>query len=124
MKAPAFLLKITEETRNLTTLDSAALSLSRMPNSIETLTPDDLFVRNINTIPTVPGVPFHSIMGDRGKGGNKDRTKPVSSDGFVPYWSSHLDCAKSETVVPSGQSAHQNAEAIEKVRSILHRNAR
>ena len=124
VKAPAMLLKITEETRNITSLDAAAVRLGRMPNSIETLTPDDLFVRNINTIPIVPGVPYHSIMGDRGKGGNRDRTKPVSTDGFVPYWSSHLDGAKSETIVPSGHSAHQDDQAIEKVRTILHRNAR
>ncbi len=124
VKAPAFLLKLTEETRHLTTLDAAALRLGLMPNSIETLTPNDPFVRTIDSIPTVPGVPFHSIMGDRGKGGNKDRTKPVSTDGFVPYWSSHLDGAKSETIVPSGHSAHQNAQAIEKVRSILHDDAR
>jgi hypothetical protein len=37
----------------------------------------------------------HSIIGDRGKGDT-----PNSSDGVVPYWSSHLATAKSEKIVP------------------------
>ena len=53
-------------------------------------------------------------MGDRGKGDT-----PNSSDGLVPYWSSHLDGAVSEKIVPSGHSAQQNPEAIEEVKRIL-----
>ena len=68
-------------------------------------------------------MPYHSIMGDRGKGGNKDHTKPVSSDGVVPYWSSHLDGAQSELVVPSAHPAHQNSQAIAEVRRILREQA-
>ena len=124
VKVPAYLLHIAEETRNLTSLDTASMRLGFMPNSIENLTPGDPFAKAINTLPTTPGVPFHSIMGDRGKGGNKDHTKPVSSDGFVPYWSSHLDGARSELIVPSGHSAHQNVQAIEQVRRILRQDAR
>jgi hypothetical protein len=62
-------------------------------------------------------------MGDRGKGGNKDRTKPVSSDGVVPYWSSHLGGAQSELIVPSNHSAHQNKQAIAEVARILRLHA-
>jgi hypothetical protein len=62
-------------------------------------------------------------MGDRGKGGNKDHTEPVSSDGIVPYWSSHLEGAQSELIVASSHSAHQNPQAIEEVRRILKQNA-
>ncbi len=124
VKMPEYMLRITEETRRLTTLDTAAMQLGLMPNSIATLTPSNRFVQAINALPAVPGIPFHSIMGDRGKGGNRDRTKPVSSDGFVPYWSSHLDGAKTESIVPSGHSAHQNAEAIEQVRRILRQDAK
>ena len=35
-------------------------------------------------------IPYHSIMGDRGKGDT-----PNSSDGVVAYWSSHLEGAVS-----------------------------
>ncbi len=124
VKAPGMLLRIAEEARNLTTQEAGALKFGLMPNSIETLTPENRFVKVINTIPPVAGVPYHSIMGDRGKGGNKDHTNPVSSDGYVPYWSSHIEGAKSETIVPSKHSAHQNAEAIEEVRRILRENGR
>jgi hypothetical protein len=95
-----------------------------MPNSIATMSANDPFLKAINTIPTVTGVPYYSIMGDRGKGGNKDHTKPVSTDGYVPYWSSHLDGARSELVVPSNHSAHQSVEAIEEVRRILRLDVR
>ena len=121
VKVPDFVLRINAETRNLPDWTKIA---DRTPNSIERLSPGDPFIRTINTIPTTSRVPYHSIMGDRGKGGNKDRTKPVSTDSFVPYWSSHLDGAQSELIVPSRHSAHQNEKAIEEVRRILHEAAR
>jgi hypothetical protein len=76
-------------------------------------------VKAINTIPITPGIPYHTIMGDRGKG-----DAPNSSDGVVPYWSSHMKGAQSELIVPSGHAAHQNPQAIEEVRRILKLNAR
>jgi hypothetical protein len=75
-------------------------------------------VKAINTLPLTPGIPFHSIMGDRGRGDT-----PNSSDGFVPYWSSHLDGAQSEKIVPSDHSAQQNPEGIAEMRRILRLNA-
>jgi hypothetical protein len=81
---------------------------------VDTLAPTNRFVKAINTIPITPGIPYHTIMGDRGKG-----DAPNSSDGVVPYWSSHLDGATSEHIVPSGHSAHQSPQAIEEVRRIL-----
>ena len=71
----------------------------------------------IDTIPTTKGVPFNSIIGDRGKGGNLNHTKPVSNDGIVPYWSSHLDGAESELIVPSGHWSNQNPAAIAEVKA-------
>ena len=100
-----------------------SMKLNRIPNSVDTLAPNNRFVLAINTIPLTPGIPYHSIMGDRGKGGNKDHTRPVSSDGVVPYWSSHLEGAQSELIVPSGHSAHQNPQAIAEVRRILRAHA-
>jgi hypothetical protein len=90
---------------------------------VDTLAPNNRFVKSINTFPLTPGIPYHSIMGDRGKGGNKDKTKPVSSDGLVPYWSSHLEGAQSELIVPSGHGAHQNPQAIAEIRRILVEHA-
>src|SRR5256884_5995750 len=78
------------------------------------LEPDDRFVEAVNKLPIAPGIPYHSIMGDRGHGDT-----PNSSDGVVPYWSSHLDGAKSEKIVPSDHGANQNPEAIAEVIRIL-----
>ncbi len=105
----------------LSAFGSDDLRVKRIPNSIDTLAPNNRFVKSINSIPMKNGVPLHVISGDRGKGGNKDRSKPAMSDGVVPYWSSHIDGAVSELVVPSNHGAHQNATAIEEVRRILVR---
>lgn len=90
-----------------------------MPNSLDALDPDNRFLTTINNIPPAPGIPYHSIIADRGKGGNLDKTKPVSTDGLVPYWSSHIDGAQSELIVPSGHWSNQNPQAIAEVRRIL-----
>jgi hypothetical protein len=65
-----------------------------------------------------PGIPYHSIIGDRGRGDT-----PNSSDGVVPYWSSHLDGAASEKIVPSGHGSPLNPQAIAEVHRILELNA-
>ncbi|MEP6669346.1 MAG: alpha/beta fold hydrolase [Chthoniobacter sp.] len=117
--APTTILKAGPEALKLMSADTSSLQLKRMPNSVDTLAPNSRFVKNINAIPITPGIPYHSIIGDRGKGGNKDKTPPVSSDGIVPYWSSHLDGAQSELVVPSSHSAHQNHQAMVEVQRIL-----
>ena len=90
------------------------MKLNRMPNSIDTLAPNDPFVKFMNTLPLARGVPYHSIIGDRGRGDT-----PNSSDGAVPYWSSHLDGAESEKIVPSDHNANQNPEGIAEVIRIL-----
>jgi pimeloyl-ACP methyl ester carboxylesterase len=94
--------------------DPAALKLKRMPNSIDTLAPNDPFVKSMNTLPLAKGIPYHSIIGDRGRGDT-----PNSSDGVVPYWSSHISGAKSEKIVPSDHNANQNPEGIAEVIRIL-----
>ena len=101
------------------TPDPAALQLKRFPNSVDTLAPNNRFVIAINKIPIVPGIPYHSIVGDRGRGDT-----PNSSDSVVAYWSSHLPGAVSERIVPSNHSTPRNPEAIEEVHRILRLNAR
>jgi hypothetical protein len=118
VKAPATLLSAGNAVLKITTFQSGDLKLKRIPNSVDTLAPNNRFVKAINTIPLTPGIPYHTIMGDRGKG-----NAPNSSDGVVPYWSSHMEGAKSELIVPSAHPAHQNQEAIEEVRRILALNA-
>ena len=94
--------------------DPAVMKLKRMPNSIDTLSPNDPLVKVIDSLPLAKGVPYSSIIGDRGRGDT-----PKSSDGVVPYWSSHLGGAKSEKIVPSDHGANENPEAIAEVVRIL-----
>jgi pimeloyl-ACP methyl ester carboxylesterase len=119
VKAPVKLLGAGTDVLKLATFQGDDLHLKRIPNSVDTLAPNNRFVKAIQTFPLKSGVPYNVISGDRGKGGNRDKTKPVMSDGVVPYWSSHLDGAESELVVPSSHSAHQNPEAIVEVKRIL-----
>ncbi|HEU0273230.1 MAG TPA: alpha/beta fold hydrolase [Candidatus Udaeobacter sp.] len=94
--------------------DPGVMKLKRMPNSIDTLSPKDAWVKIVNTLPLAKKVPYHSIIGDRGRGDT-----PNSSDGVVPYWSSHLDGAESEKIVPSAHGANETREGIAEVIRIL-----
>ncbi|MEO6053595.1 MAG: hypothetical protein ABIP97_06245 [Chthoniobacterales bacterium] len=114
VRSPVTLLKAGDEILKATTFQSGELKLKRVPNSIDTLSPNNRFVKIINTFPITPGIPYHTIIGDCGKGDS-----PNSSDGVVPYWSSHMDGAVSECIVPSSHSAHRNEKAIREVRRIL-----
>jgi pimeloyl-ACP methyl ester carboxylesterase len=104
-------------TKPLLIADPAARPLNRMPNSVDTLEPNDRFVEAVNKLPITPGIPYHSIIGDRGRGDT-----PNSSDGVVPYWSSHLPGAQSELIVNSDHGAQYNPEAIREVKRILKLN--
>ena len=95
--------------------DPTVLKLNRLPNSIDTLSPNDPFVKEMNTLTMAKRIPYHSIIGDRGRGDT-----PNSSDGVVPYWSSHLDGAESEKIVPSGHGAEHSPQGIAEVLRILH----
>jgi pimeloyl-ACP methyl ester carboxylesterase/predicted GNAT family acetyltransferase len=118
VRTPGKLLTIGRTLRESLTPDPAALQLKRLPNSIDTMAPNNRFVLGINTIPITPGIPYHSIIGDRGRGDT-----PNSSDGVVPYWSSHLEGARSEKIVPSDHGSPHNPQAIAEVHRILELNA-
>jgi pimeloyl-ACP methyl ester carboxylesterase len=88
--------------------------LRRFPNSIDTLRPEARVVKALNELKITSSIPYYSIIGDRGGGDGKN-----SSDGVVPYESSHLDGAKSELIVPSDHIVQQNSQAIAEVQRIL-----
>lgn len=83
-------------------------------NSVVFLRARSPLLKAILNLPMREGIPYHSVIGDRGKGDT-----PNSSDGIVPYWSSHLDGAASEKIVPSGHGAHENPEGIKEFGRIL-----
>ena len=113
-KAPRKLISVGQVIRSSLKPDPAALNLKRFPNSVDTLAPNNRFVVAINKIPITQGVPYYSIVGDRGRGDT-----PNSSDGVVAYWSSHLNGARSEFIAPCNHGSPQNPKAIAEVHRIL-----
>ena len=100
--------------------NSTGEHLTRMPNSIDMLNPENRFVTTLAEIPLASGIPYHTIIGDRGQGGNRNHVPPVSTDGIVPYWSSHLDGPQSELIIPSHHWTNQHPLGIAEVDRILH----
>ncbi|MGA7275852.1 MAG: alpha/beta fold hydrolase, partial [Candidatus Udaeobacter sp.] len=102
------------------TLTSAQLvqltgSGKRLPNSITGLKPSNPALPVINEARIT--VPYNSIIGDRGKDHCPDCT-----DGVVPYWSSHLDGAQSEVIVPGPHGACELPQTIAELDRILRLN--
>jgi pimeloyl-ACP methyl ester carboxylesterase len=118
VRTPSRFLTIGRTLRESLTADPSALQLKRLPNSVDTLAPNNRFVVAINKIPITKGIPYHSIIGDRGRGDT-----PNSSDGVVAYWSSHLDGARSEFIAPCDHGSPKNPQAIAEVHRILQLNA-
>ncbi|PYL23771.1 MAG: hypothetical protein DMF44_07085 [Verrucomicrobia bacterium] len=87
----------------------------RLPNSVWALRPTNPSFPIINSAPIT--VPYHSIIGDRGRGDS-----PNSTDGVVPYWSSHLDGAKSECIVPGPHASCELPQTIAELDRILRLN--
>jgi hypothetical protein len=119
VKMPRTLLRVGADALRYVSFQGDEMRLERAPNSVDSLAPNDRLALAIQKIPIAHGIPHHVICGDRGKAGNKDTTKPVMTDGVVPYWSSHMDTAESELIVPSGHDVHQHPQAIAEVESIL-----
>ena len=105
IRLPRYLLNATLDLPHLGTRTTKINGLTR-------LAPDN------PTFPALDGlkltVPFHSIIGDRGKGDT-----PNSSDGAVQYWSSHLDGAQSERIVPANHGAYDHPDTIAELKRIL-----
>jgi triacylglycerol esterase/lipase EstA (alpha/beta hydrolase family) len=93
----------------------AAKAFDREMNfsAVHTLSPRDPALQALADLPVE--VPFHSIVGQ-----NNGGAVATSSDGVVPYASSHLDRASSELVVRSGHSVCENRDAQREVIRILH----
>jgi pimeloyl-ACP methyl ester carboxylesterase len=89
------------------------ISNGRLPNSVSNLKPDAPYLAVLNKESI--HVPYHSIIGNRGKPG----PLPDSSDGVVPYWSSHLDGAQSELIVPGPHGSCELPQTIAELDRIL-----
>lgn len=104
-------------TEGLDAINPALLNYNSLGlSSVDMLSPEHPYFKALEDCKIT--VPFHSIIGDRGKG-----TGPESSDGAVPYWSSHLDGAQSEKIVPYGHSCTMKRETVAEVLRILRLHA-
>jgi hypothetical protein len=110
-------LTVLETTTNVLTLNADALVATtrlRPGTSIDSLSPNGQFVRALETMEMNPQVRKHSIIGNRGSRGALAK----SSDGVVPYWSSHLPGVP-ETIIPSGHGSLEQEQCAAKVRDLL-----
>jgi pimeloyl-ACP methyl ester carboxylesterase len=89
-------------------------TMSRLPTSIDNMTPGNPFIQTLVEIPVAPGIHAHSIIAEKGGGPNPD-----GSDGVVRYESAHIEGVDSELVVDSSHSAQGKPETIEEIRRIL-----
>ena len=92
----------------------AQLGMSRLPTSVDNMSPGNPFVKALNDLKIDPGIRAHSIIAVLGEG-------PVigKTDGVVAYESAHIEGVESEKIVRSGHSTQSNPETIEEVRRIL-----
>jgi pimeloyl-ACP methyl ester carboxylesterase len=86
----------------------------KVPTSIETLDPDSPYLKALLTMKWGPKVVYHSIIGFE-----KPEGKENTTDGVVPYKSSHIDGAASELLVQSHHGVQSNPYAIMEVHRIL-----
>jgi hypothetical protein len=89
-------------------------TMTRLPTSIDNMTPGNPFIKTLAEIPVAPGIPAHSIIAVRGDGPPQD-----GSDGVVAYESAHIEGVESELVVRSSHSAQGQPQTIEEIRRIL-----
>ena len=92
----------------------AEVAKVRPPTSISSLSPNSRGFKGLAAMPLPSNITFHSIVGDKGHGDTPD-----SSDGVVPYWSSHVEPVASELVVDSNHSVPSNPEAADEIKRIL-----
>lgn len=108
---------VTEITASVGDVFLTATGQKKLPTSITSLSPKNPTLIAMDRLPI--HAPHHSIIGDRGKGDT-----PRSSDGVVPYRSSHLASAKSELIVPGPHGSYDLPVTIAELTRILREHLR
>lgn len=94
-----------------------------LQNGASQLSDESAFMQLTDNVDIAGDVTYHSIMG---KLDNDliNRLELIEtdqgSDGIVPYKSSHLEGAKSETILAGSHNIHTNPKTILQLRKILH----
>lgn len=84
-------------------------------DSVGALSPRQPTLKILADLPLGYPVSLHSMIGNRGKAGPIEE----SSDGIVPYWSSHLSDAVTEKIIPAGHSMLTEEAVIEETKRLL-----
>ena len=116
VRMPSDLVRIGADLVTLMPKGATGLTFSRMPTSIDNMSPGNAYIRTLAQIPPSPDVQTHSIISV------VDAREPLESanDGVVKYQSAHLEGVDSELIVEAPHSGMQAAPiTIEEVRRIL-----
>ncbi len=89
--------------------------LAGVPSSIDELRADNPYLTTMERLPVNARVTAHSIVGRIGHG-----PLEKSTDGVVPYSSSHVDWVASECVVPVSHFCQDDPETIKELRRLLY----
>lgn len=117
-KLPGNLLISTASLTSGPPIPGLKVDIKKKVTSVQSLQPSSPIVLAMKKAPFKSGVTYHSVIGDRGLGDT-----PESSDGVVEYWSSHLDGAASELIVPTDHGTYKDPGAIKELKRILRVHA-
>ncbi len=110
----AFYRRVSADNPGAFTPAYAALGRGEL-DSVSALSPRQPTLRILADLPFPEKVRVHSIIGNRGKPGPLEK----SSDGIVPYTSSHLEGADTELIVPAGHGAFRHPAAKTEILRLL-----
>jgi pimeloyl-ACP methyl ester carboxylesterase len=115
VRMPGDLARLGADMATVAPSSTSGLALTRLPTSIDNMSPSHPFIKTISSIPVSPTVTAHSIIAVK-----DDTPLDRAGDGVVKYQSAHVDGVASELIVKSPHSGMQAAPAtIEEVRRIL-----
>lgn len=116
-----------ELTKSITTMLSGENSTQSflgslyLQNGASQLSDRSSFVALTTDVRISPSVHYHTIVGNyHGDEHSTDAVATAISDGVVPYDSSHLEGASSETIITGKHNIHENPKTIVQLRKILH----
>ena len=116
VRMPSDLVRLGSDMVTILPKGGTGLTFSRIPTSIDNMSPGNAYIKTLANVPVSPKVKAHSIISV------VDKTKPLETagDGVVKYKSAHVDGVQSELIVQSPHSGMQAApQTIEEVRRIL-----
>lgn len=111
------------ESVDIRQLQNTTIGSLYLQNGPSQLSDRSMFIKLTKELSIDDQVTYHTIMGDYRGSAEELQGNLVGqnlSDGIVPYDSSHLEGAMSETIITGGHNIHENPKTILQLRKILH----